>query len=132
MALALVLRGQNATACDRIKSHIQQIEDMMDLNLNYIQLITLNHNSHGQKAVHPVSGSGDVLKAGGWVDAGDFWVLPQSITGEACSQACAILHNKLELLKVVPKYLLQLHGLLEKVEFGCWRLIGVSIMPDSQ
>ncbi len=39
------------------------------------------------------------------MDAGDFWVLPQSVAGEACSQACAIIESKLELLKVVSKYL---------------------------
>ena len=53
-----------------------------------------------QKKVQPVPGSTDILKAGGWVEAGEFWILPHSVDSEFCSAACAVFESKLQLLEV--------------------------------
>lgn len=53
-----------------------------------------------QRRIHCVSGACEVLKSLGWIDGGDSWTLPSSVTAESATAAADSIQSKVNDLKV--------------------------------
>jgi hypothetical protein len=54
-----------------------------------------------QRRIHCVSGSTEVLKGLGWIDGGDSWTLPSTVTAESATAGAALIQAKIDFLKVL-------------------------------
>uniref|UniRef100_A0A7S0QTY3 PUB domain-containing protein n=1 Tax=Cryptomonas curvata TaxID=233186 RepID=A0A7S0QTY3_9CRYP len=52
-----------------------------------------------QRRIHCVSGSTEVLKGLGWIDGGDSWTLPSTVTSESATAGAALIQAKIDFLK---------------------------------
>ena len=48
-----------------------------------------------------MSGTAEVLKSLGWIDGGDSWTLPSSVSAESATAAAEVIQAKIAVLKVL-------------------------------